>query len=163
MKNIILFVLGVILCVVAFVGGWISGSDYQRIIHHKYFVYENHRESIFRTGDSISYSKFISELRTYNDFPSVYGVSWSLIMASRNNTLACRQIYDCLITWNSSNRADIDSIDETSREIALHYLDKASRLGDKSSEMLIDSLRRSRPEYFRPENNKIFTKTVMRQ
>jgi hypothetical protein len=125
---------------------------------------ERCRIEMITNGDSASYEEYLAILPQWTKYQNIDGVSWSLLMANKHcNRHACRHIYDCLITWNSLNIANIDSIDETSREIALHYLDKASRLGDKSSEMLIDSLRRSRPEYFIPENNKIFTTTMKPQ
>ena len=125
---------------------------------------ERCRIEMITNGDTASYEEYLAVLPQWTNYPQVDAVSWSLIMANKHcNRHACRHIYDCLITWNSLNIANIDSIDETSREIALHYLDKASRLGDKSSGLLIDSLRQSRPEYFIPENNKIFTTTMKPQ
>lgn len=125
---------------------------------------ERCRIEMITNGDSASYEEYLAILPQWTKYQNIDGVSWSLLMANNHcNRHACRHIYDCLITWNSSNSANIDSIDETSREIALHYLDKASRLGDKSSGLLIDSLRQSRPEYFIPENNKIFTTTMKPQ
>lgn len=125
---------------------------------------ERCRIEMITNGDSASYEEYLAILPQWTKYQNIDGVSWSLLMANNHcNRHACRHIYDCLITWNSSNSADIDSIDEISREIALHYLDKASRLGDKYSRMLIDSLRSSRPKYFRLENNKIFTTTEMLQ
>ena len=100
------------------------------------------KELIVEKGSYEAYRQYL-----LTSDPGIDKLSYSIFYSNKHcNPYASFQVYSRICQWPC--RGGLDSLDDKSRAIALHYLIKAARLDSAAYSSELDSLKKTRPKYF---------------